>query len=133
MATEHETNPQRNDRPVGPPARERPPVPPPPGSDDSLVDAPVGRGSRAGRGWLIFLVFIGVWNLFLILPLGGQSAAAIPYSELVTQADRGNVATVEFDGQAATGSFVEPVLWPPTAETPAASAAPAAATGTAAG
>ena len=68
--------------------------------------------------WLIFVALLVGWNLFLFLPLGGPSSAAIPYSEFFGQASDGNVASVEFKGQTVTGTFVEPILWPPPAGTP---------------
>jgi cell division protease FtsH len=63
-------------------------------------------------GWLVFLAILVGWNLFLFLP-SGPSSAAIPYSEFVSQVRSGNVASVDFAGQELTGSFVQPVLWPP--------------------
>jgi cell division protease FtsH len=72
-----------------------------------------------------------LWNAFLVLPFGGPSSAAIPYSEFVAQAQAGNVATVEFTGQSVSGTFVHPVTWPPPGPSPApgATAAPAATAG----
>jgi len=66
------------------------------------------------------------WNLLLVVPFGRSSSAQIPYSEFVTQAKGDNVATVEFNGQNVTGTFREPVLWPPASDTPAATGAPVA-------
>ncbi|MFL5755523.1 MAG: ATP-dependent metallopeptidase FtsH/Yme1/Tma family protein, partial [Chloroflexota bacterium] len=62
--------------------------------------------------WLVFLVFLVGWNLFLFLPIGAPSSASIPYSDFVTQANGGNVASVQFKGQSVTGSFVEPIVLP---------------------
>jgi cell division protease FtsH len=84
---------------------------------------------------VLFLAVLVLWNAFLVLPSGGPSAAAIPYSEFVAQAQAGNVATVEFTGQSVSGTFVHPVTWPPPAASPApgATAAPAATAGSTSG
>jgi cell division protease FtsH len=58
------------------------------------------------------LAVIVVWNLVVLLP-SSPASAEIPYSEFVTQASNGNVATVRFDGQTVTGTFARPILWPP--------------------
>src|SRR5881409_62976 len=104
----------RIDGPVTPPARERPPVPPRPNSDDSPSTTSGGQ-PRLPRWamWLIFLVLLGIWNLVIFLPANGPSSAAIPYSEFVVQATRGNVASVQFKGQGVAGSFVQAILWSP--------------------
>ena len=105
-------NAQRVDGPVTPPARERPPVPPPVGSEDST--SPQGR-PRLPRWtqWLILLAILGGWNLLLFLPAGGPPSAQIPYSAFIAQARDGNVASVDFTDQRITGSFVQAILWPP--------------------
>jgi cell division protease FtsH len=112
--------------PVPPPARERPPVPPRPGEEPPATSPGRPRVPRWAT-WLIFLVLILAWNIFLFVPFGGPSSAAIPYSEFVAQATSGNIASVQFDGQRLTGSFVQPVVWP------AASGAPVASPGAPAG
>jgi cell division protease FtsH len=76
--------------------------------------------------WAIYLAIIVLWNIALFVPLGGASSAAIPYSEFVNQANRGNVGTVQFDGQTVTGTFVASIVWPPAAASPAPSGAPVA-------
>jgi cell division protease FtsH len=76
--------------------------------------------------WLIFAVLIG-WNLLLLIPFGRSTSAAIAYSEFVQQVKSGNVASVEFNGQNVTGSFVEPVVLPTSSGAPAATGAPASA------
>jgi cell division protease FtsH len=75
---------------------------------------------------LILLAVILVWNIILFVPFGSPSAAAIPYSEFVAQAREGNIASVDFNGQSATGTFVQPILWPKPAA-PGASPAPSGA------
>jgi cell division protease FtsH len=112
--------------PVAPPARERPPVPQAQGSESS-TPTPPGRPRVPGWAkWVIYLALIVIWNVALFVPLGGPSSAAVPYSEFVDQANRGNVATAQFDGQTVTGSFVASIVWPPAAASPAPSGAPAA-------
>jgi len=61
---------------------------------------------------LIFLAVLLVWNVILFFPFGSPSAAAIPYSVFVAQAREGNIASVGFNGQGASGEFVKPILWP---------------------
>src|SRR5262245_30761413 len=80
--------------PVTPPARERPPVPPRPGEEPPATAQGRPRIPRWAM-WLIFLVVILAWNIFLFVPFGGPSSAAIPYSEFVTQATSGNIASVQ--------------------------------------
>jgi len=73
--------------------------------------------------WLIFLGVLIGWNVILFAGSGNPSSAAIPYSEFVSQAKAGNVATVVFTNQSVAGTFVQPIVWPqPSA--PAGSAAP---------
>jgi cell division protease FtsH len=105
------------DRPMTPPARERPPLPPRTDAQDPGGEGGSG-GPRISRwlGWLIFLAVIIVWNIVLFVPFGGSSTTAvIPYSAFVEQATTGNVATVQFKDQAITGTFVQPITWPPPA------------------
>jgi len=110
--------------PMGPPARERPPVPPPAGSKDTTDAAASNRPRIPGWvGWAIALALLVVWNVLLFMPAGTPSSAEIPYSDFVDQVQADNVASVEFTGQSVTGSFKQPVLWPP-AEAPAASVPP---------
>src|SRR5262245_32564902 len=108
------------DAPVTPPARERPPVPPRPGEEPPAAAPGRPRIPRWAM-WLIFLVLILAWNIFLFVPFGGPSAAAIPYSAFVTQATRGNVATAQSDGQRLPGPFVDAIVWPAAAAGAAAS------------
>jgi cell division protease FtsH len=119
---------RRADGMVTPPARERPPVPPREGADASSGGTPPTR-PRIPRWaqWAIYLGILLMWNIILFAPIAPPAAAAIPYSELVAQAKAGNVASVEFTGQAAAGSFVHAVTWPP-ATSPSGAPAPSAAT-----
>ncbi len=103
------------DGPVSPPARERPAVPPRDGSDGSSPPPPGRQRLPGWATWLALLIVILGWNLLPLLQGGGPSAAAIPYSEFVSQAGAGNVATVRIDGQSVSGSFVTAVPWPPAA------------------
>ena len=85
-------------------------------------------GRRPGRGlllWLLFLLFILGWNVIVFLP-NQTSSAAIPYSQFVAEATRGNVASVQFDGQTVTGTFVRPIVLPNGSPAPGATGAAAA-------
>ncbi len=118
-------NTRRVDGPVTPPARERPPVPPPIGAEEPTSPGGRPRIPRWAQ-WLILLAILVGWNVVLFLPPGGPPSAEIPYSAFVAQAREGNVASVVFTDQRINGSFVQPVLWPPAA---GASAQPSAAAG----
>jgi cell division protease FtsH len=100
--------------PLGPPARERPPVPRPAGSDDTAGAAASNRPRIPGWAqWAVVLAVLVVWNLLLLMPEGAPSSVEIPYSDFVEQVEAGNVANVEFTGQSIAGSFEQPVVWPP--------------------
>jgi cell division protease FtsH len=107
---------------MGPPARERPPVPPADGSDAKTGSSNMPR-IPGWASWLIVLAVLVGWNLLLLMPEGTPTSVEIPYSDFVEQVQTGNVATVEFTGQSVAGTFDEPVQWPP-AGAPAASAPP---------
>jgi cell division protease FtsH len=118
---------QRQDGMVSPPARERPPVPPRDGGDGKPGTSPSNRPKiPRWAQWAIYLAIIAVWNILLFAPLAPPAAAQLPYSAFLDQAKAGNVASVEFVGQAASGSFVHSILWPDTA-TPSGEPAPSAA------
>jgi cell division protease FtsH len=78
-------------------------------------------GSKPGPGnqvpnnlwfwWAIFAALM-VWNVMALWPRGPESAQ-IPYSTFLTQVRGGNVTQVHIVGDRLTGSFKEPVLWPP--------------------
>jgi cell division protease FtsH len=70
------------------------------------------RGCRHGSRVVGFLVALTIWNAILLLPFGASTSAQIPYSEFVTQTKSGNVAAVTFNGQAITGTFRRPIVWP---------------------
>jgi len=73
--------------------------------------------------WAVTLVFLLLWNLFLFMDVGAPASAAIPYSEFISQTKAGNVTTVQIDGQAVSGTFAQPVVWPPASGAPGASPA----------
>src|SRR5262245_66606299 len=108
-------------RPMGPPARERPPVPPASGKGDP--SSPSGP-RRSGWIWVGTLVVLLLWNLVLFMDVGAPSAAAVPYSEFISQTKAGNVSSVQLDGQSVSGTFVQPVVWPPASGVPGATPAP---------
>ena len=108
------TAPNQAQGPLGPPARERPPVPRPAGSDDPAGAAPSNRPRIPGWvQWAVVLAILVGWNLLLFMPAGTPSSVEIPYSDFVDQVESGNVANVEFTGQSIAGSFEQPVVWPP--------------------
>src|SRR6476469_5559476 len=106
---------------MGPPARERPPVPPVSGRQDP------GAGGRpripSWLTWAATLVFLLLWNLILFMDVGTPASAEVPYSEFISQTKAGNVTTVQIDGQAVSGTFAQPVVWPPASGGPGASPA----------
>ena len=122
-----------------PPARGWPPAPTRPASGPAQPSPPgPGRGFRL-PGWVWWLVFglLMLWNLTLFLPVSTPSAS-LPYSEFLTQAQQGNVAQVQFNGQALSGTLHHAIVWPPAGgatatTTPSASGAPATAAPSAAG
>jgi cell division protease FtsH len=99
---------------MGPPARERPPVPPPDGSGDRAAGSQ-RQGPRVPGWvqWVVILAVLVVWNVALLMPDGPPASVALPYSEFVDQVQADNVASVEFTGQSVAGTFEQPVMWPP--------------------
>ena len=92
---------------------------------------PVHRGPRLPRwAWWLFFGLLLLWNLSALLP-AGTPTAALPYSAFLDEAQHNNVAQVQFNGQALTGTLRQAILWPP-ASTAGASAAPSATPGGAA-
>lgn len=67
-------------------------------------------------GWFWWLLFIGLlaWNIFSFWPKQNFEAY-IPYTVFLSQVRQGNVASVEIVGDQITGSFEQPVVWPPPA------------------
>lgn len=67
-------------------------------------------------GWFWWLLFIGLlaWNIFSFWPKQNFEAD-IPYTVFLSQVRQGNVASVEIVGDQITGSFEQPVVWPPPA------------------
>jgi cell division protease FtsH len=70
------------------------------------------------------------WNILTLLP-AGTPTAALPYSAFLDQAQHGNVAQVEYDGQSLQGTLRHAITWPPPAATgqPGAAATSSAAAG----
>jgi cell division protease FtsH len=103
----------RESRPEGPPAggrvppprtpRPRPPQPPPPGAN-----------RLTPFSWLILLLLLA-WNLWVFLPRP-VAEVEIPYSTFVAQVSAGNVAKVRIAGDAISGVFVHPIVWPVASE-----------------
>ena len=61
---------------------------------------------------LIFVVSLLLWNAILFIPFGGPGSAQIPYTEFVSQAQRGNVTQVSFNAQTITGTLHQAIIWP---------------------
>jgi cell division protease FtsH len=99
-------------------------------------DAPPPRSDTPTNGsqmptWkqvVAFLVALTIWNAILMLPFGETTSAQIPYSEFATQAKSDNVAAVTFDGQAISGTFRQPILWPKASPAPSQAASARGAT-----
>ncbi len=77
--------------------------------------------------WWAAIVSLLVWTVLGFLGAGGQSGAKLPYSAFIAQVGQDNVASVDISGQAISGSFRQPTLWPQgsAAPSPGASASPA--------
>ncbi len=73
---------------------------------------------------MIFVVSLLLWNAILFLPFGGSGSAQLPYSEFVTQAERGNVAQVSFKAQTITGTLRQAIVWPQASAGASAAASP---------
>jgi cell division protease FtsH len=69
------------------------------------------------RLWFWWLILGGllIWNILALWPRS-QPKANIPYSTFQAQVRAGNVSEVHIVGDSITGTFVNPVLWPPPKE-----------------
>jgi cell division protease FtsH len=95
------------------------------------------RIPRTAWIWGLLLIVLLAWNAYTFLP-SQQEQVRLPYSTMVAQVQAGNVARVQISGDQITGTFVKPLLWPPTPTAAAAEgskqpAAPPAGTPTAPG
>jgi cell division protease FtsH len=105
----------------------------PPGRPSRPTDDPNGQPPRPGGPggwvssrltWIIFGALI-VWNLVTLFGPAGTSSVSLTYSDFLAQVRQGAVATVTFSGQNVSGTFVQPIVWPPAASAaPGPSAAP---------
>jgi cell division protease FtsH len=74
------------------------------------------------------------WNAYILFAGPSVPTATIPYSTFLAQARTNNIAAITFNGQAVTGTFRSPILFPPPAPagaSPAPGASAAAPSGTA--
>lgn len=102
---------------------------PPQSSDPSGGGAqtPPRRGIPEWFWWLA-LILLAIWNIYPLFFLpGAEPSASLPYSAFVEQVRAGTVSSVTINGQNVTGTFKQPVAWPPAAANPA----PEATSGTA--
>jgi cell division protease FtsH len=52
------------------------------------------------------------WNLWMFVPRP-KIIVALPYSEFIAQLDGGNVSRIRIAGASISGTFAQPVAWPP--------------------
>ena len=92
------------------------------------LQKPENENKPRGFGWIwwVGLAELMVWNGSALLPLGTPTVN-LPYGALLDQVKAGNVASVTIAGADISGTFKQPVTWPPATSTPAASGTPAAA------
>ncbi len=92
------------------------------------LQKPENEKKPRGFGWMwwVVLAALMMWNLTGLLPLGTPTVN-LPYGALLDQVKAGNVASVTIAGADISGTFKQPVTWPPATPTPAASGTPAAA------
>ena len=88
------------------------------GPDSKGRDSSSGGGSGPRRFQMpslkqvvVFFVVLAVWNAIL-LAVGGSTSAQISYTDFLAQAKANNVASVSFTGQAISGTFRQPIIWP---------------------
>jgi cell division protease FtsH len=62
--------------------------------------------------WILVLVMLA-WNVYAILP-HTKPNVNLPYSAFQDQVKANNIDVVNIAGSTITGSFISPVLWPPT-------------------
>jgi cell division protease FtsH len=97
--------------PPGSGERKPPPRPVPP--------KPPGGATPGGLNplyWLIFVLLM-LWNLWSFMPKQSPQAA-LPYSAFVAQVAAGNVSETRIVGEAISGTFVHPVVWPEAKKAP---------------
>jgi cell division protease FtsH len=78
--------------------------------------------------WWFVLAALLVWNVLALWPRSNPTAE-IPYSTFLTQVRAGNISKVHIVGDAISGTFVKPLVWPEPAkaaksETPPSTKAP---------
>ncbi len=88
------------------------PAPPPPSPRKPPTGPPGAPGpARFTPLWWLILVALGLWNMWAFFPRQ-TTEATLPYSEFVSQLRAGNVEQVHLSGDAISGSFQHPVVWP---------------------
>ncbi|HEY8632236.1 MAG TPA: ATP-dependent zinc metalloprotease FtsH, partial [Candidatus Limnocylindrales bacterium] len=102
-----------------------PPAPPTQGPTGPSATPP-RRGLPGRIWWGIFLVLLA-WNVFAVFGSTASTSVEVPYSAFLVQAKHDNVAQVTFNGQAISGTFRQPIQFPPPSAVPGASLAPGSA------
>ena len=114
--------PKDGKRPMAPPARERPPIPPQPGA------GPLHTPTTKGLGWwswVATLVVLLIWNLVLfMLSLRPRSRPSRTGVHLADQGGQRCQRGARRPGR--EGHVAQPVVWPPASGAPGASIAPSA-------
>jgi cell division protease FtsH len=82
---------------------------PPEENDDNQL----GPGLPTLKWWWWLVLFgLLMWNILTLLP-SLESSVDLPYSDFVAQVEAGNVASVTLAGSDITGTFTQPIMWPP--------------------
>ena len=89
----------RSPRPVCAPGHPRPPA---------LSDLP-----SPWTWWGPTLLAILVWSVYSFVSAGQEGVVQLSYGDFLAEARAGAVATVTIDGRSVSGTFKQPVTWPP--------------------
>ena len=104
------------------------PTPPSPAKRPGDPPATPPRPGLPGRIWWAIFAALLVWNVVAFFGSAPSNSVEVPYSAFLTEANRDNVAQVTINGQLVSGTFRQPIAYPP-----AGSASPSAGSGLCAG
>ena len=72
---------------------------------------PVQKKQTTHWIWWILAIILLIWNVWLFLPKSSPEIN-IPYSQFISQANAGNIASIQVSGSEITGKFVNPFPGP---------------------